>query len=150
MSGISKYDDIIDTRAAQKAIDDLLPFKIEVNDQGDYDDEFATIEEAMAHLDALPLAERPGLTVTEYEDESEELRDLLALKDQVDEWASGATLIADSHFRDYAEEYAEEIHGEAVRNASWPFDHIDWDAAAEELQMDYTEVDFGGQTYWVR
>lgn len=32
----------------------------------------------------------------------------------------------------------------------WPFTCIDWDKAAQELQMDYTSVEFDGITYWVR
>jgi len=26
----------------------------------------------------------------------------------------------------------------------------DWDTAAEELKMDYTTVEFGGKTYYIR
>ena len=36
------------------------------------------------------------------------------------------------------------------RQATWPNNHLDWKAAAEELQLDYTEVDFDGVTYWTR
>lgn len=152
MSDVTKYDDTIDTRDAQKRIDEILPFKIEVNDTGDYDEEFATSEEAEQYLNEVDPERRSPLTITEYEDESEELRNLLELKDQVDhgEWQSGATLIADRYFADYAREYAEDIHGSAVRDAAWPFTHIDWDEAADDLRQDYTSVDYGGETYWVR
>jgi hypothetical protein len=27
---------------------------------------------------------------------------------------------------------------------------IDWDATAENIQADYTSVDFDGVTYWIR
>jgi hypothetical protein len=59
-------------------------------------------------------------------------------------------LIADSYFEDYARELAEDIHGNELRNASWPFDHIDWSAAAEACQQDYTSTDIVGSTYWYR
>lgn len=36
------------------------------------------------------------------------------------------------------------------RNASWPANHIDWEAAANELEQDYTEVDFNGEVYLYR
>lgn len=57
-------------------------------------------------------------------------------------------LIRDSYFRDYAEELAEDI-GAIPENRSWPMFNIDWDAAAKELQMDYSAVDFDGVTYWI-
>jgi len=58
------------------------------------------------------------------------------------------TLIRDSYFKDYAQELAEDIG--AVKGGDWPNSYIDWDAAAEALQMDYTTVEFDGVTYWCR
>lgn len=49
----------------------------------------------------------------------------------------------------HAQELADDI-GAIDRNATWPCNCIDWDEAAEQLQQDYTEVDFDGVTYWVR
>lgn len=57
------------------------------------------------------------------------------------------TLIRDSEFVDYAMEFAYGI-GAASRDAGWP--RIDWDAAADDLKMDYTEVTFGGYEYLTR
>ena len=65
------------------------------------------------------------------------------------DWIHGATLILDGHFKDYAQQFAEDI-GAIDRAASWPNTCIDWDEAASELQMDYTSIDFDGETYWVR
>ncbi len=59
------------------------------------------------------------------------------------------TLIRDSHFEDYAQELAEDI-GAINRDAQWPNNFIDWKAAAEALQGDYTSVEFEGVTYWTR
>lgn len=56
---------------------------------------------------------------------------------------------ADSHFEDMARELAEDI-GAIQRNATWPNNHIDWTAAAEALQQDYTSIEIGGVTYWYR
>jgi hypothetical protein len=36
------------------------------------------------------------------------------------------------------------------RDAKWPLNHIDWEAAAAELLTDYTSVTFDGVTFWVR
>lgn len=60
------------------------------------------------------------------------------------------TLISDYHFVTYAQDLAEDLYGSKIYNASWPFTHIDWERAADELQMDYTSVEFDGVTYWYR
>lgn len=59
------------------------------------------------------------------------------------------TLIRDSYFEDYAQELAEDI-GAVDREANWPNNFIDWEAAAEALQQDYTSIDFDGEDYWYR
>lgn len=82
----------------------------------------------------------------------EELKTLKALADQCEgcgDWGHGETLIRDSYFQEYAEQLADDI-GAIDRNARWPVNCIDWEKAARELQYDYTEVDFGGESYWIR
>lgn len=51
------------------------------------------------------------------------------------------TFIDDDHFEGYAREFAEDIYGEEIRSAKWPFNHIDWDDAAGELKVDYSSVE---------
>jgi hypothetical protein len=62
----------------------------------------------------------------------------------------GETLIREDHFEDYARELAEDLEGEAMRKASWPFNCIDWERAARELQQDYSTADYDGVTYYYR
>jgi hypothetical protein len=52
-------------------------------------------------------------------------------------------------FEDYARDLAEDI-GAIDRQAGWPADYIDWEAAADALAMDYTSVEFGGFDYLTR
>jgi antirestriction protein len=59
------------------------------------------------------------------------------------------TLIRDSHFRDYAEELADEC-GLIPKDAKWPLNCIDWEQAARELRYDYSGVNIDGVTYWTR
>lgn len=105
--------------------------------------------ERIEELEALEADEETGLD----EDEAEELRVLRAFAREgsayADDWPHGATLIRESYFVDYAKEYADDVIG-GVREASWPFSHIDWDEAAEDLKTDYTEIDFDGVAYLVR
>lgn len=57
--------------------------------------------------------------------------------------------IADSDFEEYAQEFAEDI-GAINRDATWPNNCIDWELAAQELQHDYSTVEYDGVTYWYR
>ena len=97
--------------------------------------------------------DRDDKNVGLLEIEVAELEALTALADEASDyapdWQYGATLIRDSYFEDYAQELAEDI-GAIDSNATWPNNCIDWERATRELQMDYTEVDFDGVTYWIR
>lgn len=83
----------------------------------------------------------------------EELKALKALaeeaKDYAPDWEHGETLIRDTYFQEYAQELAEDC-GLLENCNKWPATCIDWKQAAEELQQDYTEVDFDGRAYWIR
>lgn len=84
--------------------------------------------------------------------EEEELRQLKELAEQCEgygDWEYGETLIRESYFEEYAQELAEDT-GAIDSNAQWPLQHIDWEAAANELKIDYTEVDFDGVSYFIR
>jgi predicted DNA-binding protein len=59
------------------------------------------------------------------------------------------TLIHRDYFEDYARELAEDI-GAIDPNAGWPLQHIDWEAAANELEQDYSNVYFDGEEYLYR
>jgi hypothetical protein len=87
-------------------------------------------------------------------DDREELTQLLGLQKDAEgysDWQDGATLIRDSYFTEYAEEFAEDIGAiDSNLRDNWPYTCIDWKQAAIELQMDYTSVEFSGVTYWIR
>jgi hypothetical protein len=85
------------------------------------------------------------------DDDKAELALLVKLKDDVSsgEWKYGLTLIRDSYFEDYARQTADEI-GAIDAKAGWPCNCIDWAQAAEQLQQDYTTVEYDGITYWYR
>ncbi len=88
-------------------------------------------------------------SLEELEDyESDELENLKQLKEDVNssEWEYGLTLISDSYFEEYAEDFAYDI-GAAERGGPMEF-YIDWEKWANDLQMDYSSVDFDGVIYW--
>lgn len=91
-----------------------------------------------------------------YEAIHEEIAELKILQSLADEaegyapdWKHGEALIRDSYFEDYARELADDI-GAVSKDANWPNNHIDWEAAADALKQDYTSVDYGGVEYWIR
>lgn len=81
--------------------------------------------------------------------ERERLAAIDSLAEEVSEWQHGAALIHESYFTEYAQELAEDI-GAIDKDAGWPLSHIDWNAAADALKMDYISVEFDGDTYYVR
>lgn len=84
------------------------------------------------------------------DDEKTELEELETLENEISEFMHGETMIPENDFEDYAREMAEGIHGKAVREAAWPFTCIDWTEAAEQLQQDYSTVEYQGKSYYVR
>ena len=67
-----------------------------------------------------------------------------------DEFVHGVTLIPEYLFTEYAQELAEDIYGQELHAAKWPFSCIDWERATDELRYDYSAVDFDGETYLYR
>ena len=85
-------------------------------------------------------------------DNASELKALRALADEAegyaDDWRHGVQLIRESYFVDAMRESCEDC-GDVSKDIP-SYIVIDWDATAENLKADYTEVDFNGVTYYVR
>ena len=92
--------------------------------------------------------------VQSEDEEADELKSLRSFCEDIESSAGqslrdGVTIIADSYFETYAEELAEDVCD--MKEASqWPFSHINWESAADELKTDYTEVTWDGNEFWVR
>jgi len=71
------------------------------------------------------------------------------VKDDLDGcgFSDGLTLIHEGYFERWAQDFADST-GAINRNAAWPCNHIDWEAAAAELQHDYSQVEIDGNTYY--
>lgn len=59
------------------------------------------------------------------------------------------TLIRDHYFITYAQELAEDI-GAIDRDAKWPNNRIDWEAAADDLRENYMTARLAGEDYLIR
>ena len=74
---------------------------------------------------------------------STELEDLKTLKSyRCDTWYRTDTIDAN-----WAQEYADEI-GAIKSELDWPYNHIDWEAAANDLKQDMVQITFGEDTYF--
>ena len=124
-------------------------------------DSLIDIRDVIARVEHLRALRTPG-PVDLGEDDNEqgqddlfaELTELETLLDDLsgnggdEQWEGDwypVTLIRDSHFRDYAQDFADDI-GRISDSAEWPHTCIDWDQAARELQMDYSSTTFNGTT----
>ncbi len=92
----------------------------------------------------------------ENTDDAEEKQELSVLEalaaecsDYAPDWEYGETLIRRSHFVAYAEQLAIDC-GSVEPTHNWPNYCIDWEEAADELEQDYTSVDFDGVEYLIR
>jgi hypothetical protein len=117
--------------------------------------ECLTVEQIAEIKEKLQIPSGENLTDEElgYEwdfSDYEELKNLLDLREQFGrEWFHGVELIREQDFEEYAQNYAERI-GAIDRDGGWPACHIDWEAAANSLMMDYSSVDYDGETYYYR
>jgi hypothetical protein len=66
----------------------------------------------------------------------------------IDDWEYGVGLIAERYFVEYCIELVSDI-GDLPRDIP-NYLVIDWEATAENLKQDYTEIDIDGTTYYVR
>lgn len=106
------------------------------------------IESRITELEALGVCE-PGDGDPE-EPDSEEATELHSLRSLIDDIGTcgGMTLISEREFPNYCEETAYDI-GEVERD-SGIVGYIDWERYAEDIKIDWHEVDFDGETYLIR
>ena len=64
------------------------------------------------------------------------------------EWTYGTTLIHDDFWVNYVMDLLIDI-GDLPRDIPH-YIVIDWEATGENIKVDYTEIDFGGYTYYMR
>jgi len=115
--------------------------------------EISNTEDIIDSRDIIARIEELEEDESRDESEEEELKILKELAEEGEssfsDWEHGIGLIRDSYFEDYARSLAEDI-GAIKADMDWPCNCIDWKQAAEELQQDYTSIEFDGVTYWGR
>lgn len=76
------------------------------------------------------------------------LSKLVGEAESADDWHHGVTLIRDDYFTEYVREMLEDC-GEIPRDLPH-YVAVDWHKTADNVRVDYFDVDFDGVTYWVR
>jgi len=151
---INSGDDVIDSRDVISRIEELENDIINLEEDIDaLEDEAESLED-----DETENSERNEQIETEInglksdlEDIQDELNPLATFAEQGEnyaaDWNHGTTLINVDYFETYAKELHEDIN---ESNDNWPYNCIDWTVAADELKVDYSEIDFNGESYLVR
>jgi len=144
-SEIDNGQDVIDSRDVIARIEGL---EVELLDLEE------TLDDLVRTFGEAEDKEEASEAIVEWkESEGEELK---ALKDLAEEasgspdWMHGEGLIRDSYFTEYCEHLCKDI-GDLPNELPWYIEsHIDWDGVANEIKMDYMEVDFDGVAYFIR
>lgn len=91
---------------------------------------------------------------TEYEDDLELLQDIISQGEDSPDWSYGETLIHEKYFIAYIEELIHDCYEmpKEFNEGKWPFNHLnfDFEGAAEEAKSDYSTIEAGGETYYIR
>lgn len=107
------------------------------------------IDELNELEDALECHLEDGFPEDEFDDldRLEMLREVNSDGESAtDEWTDGATLILEDDFEDYAREFFEDCYN----IPDFIINYIDWESVASDMQMDYTTIEYNGDTYYVR
>lgn len=124
---VDNTEDILDSRDIIARIDELESYAID-EESGDFDPE---------QMDEFDRAEYDALRTLAEQGEN-----------YAADWHHGETLIRESYFADYMREYVVESGYLPADAPEWLV--IDWEATADNLIVDYSDIDFDGVTYWVR
>lgn len=132
----------IDTRDLIEERDDL-----ELTLVDSFNDDFPQYE--VEKFEEILLNEEEIQSWVEYfQDDIDRLEELNKVLEEVYDSQYGVTLIHEDDFDDYARELVEEC-GYITRDfPSWI--EIDWLATADNVKLDYSSIEFEGETYLYR
>lgn len=86
----------------------------------------------------------------QHEDSRTTIEEIDDLENEVStsEWYYGLTLILEKDFEDYVQDLITDCDYISKDFPSWI--EIDWETTAENVKVDYSEVEFRGETYYYR
>lgn len=84
-----------------------------------------------------------------WEDELEQIDEINKIEDELGrEFDYGVTLVHEDYWEEYVEDLLKDCGYISTDIPSWI--EIDWEATANNVKVDYTEVEYQGQTYYGR
>ena len=146
---INNTDNTIDSRDVIARVEELEAEESELQQEIDEKEDQYTPEELTKNPAPVIVAKE---ALKEWR-ESEEGQELIALKvlaaqgeDYAPDWEYGAQLIHEDYFEEAMDELLEDCGDIPKDLPSYLIITVDYDA----LKQDYTELDFDGQTYYIR
>lgn len=151
-NSIDNKQDVIDSRDIISRIGELIPYRDAIDEAKSDLERFQNDPECLK-IDIADAEKYLAEQEEAFEDEDrEELKILESLAEDAEgyapDWIYGATLIRESYFEDYCQELVSDI-GDLPKNIP-SYIAIDWAKTADNLRVDYTEVDYDGVTYLIR
>jgi hypothetical protein len=106
-------------------------------------------EETDAVQEAADELESAESELTDWrKDNEEELNELRVMRDEIPEWGYGETLVPETEWIYYVEELCVDCGYISKDFPGWI--EIDWSATADNVAMDYSTVNYQGETYYYR
>ena len=137
----------LDTRDLQEQIDNLESEIEELNE--DLEDLDKDLGMCGSEIEILSTKHEIYKFQEQLQDLRDELQPLLDLKaEDIPEWDDGATLIPESDWEEYVEDLLKDC-GYISNDVPW-WIVIDWPATADNVAVDYSTVDYDGDTYYYR
>lgn len=154
---ISNSEDILDSRDIIERINELERERDNWQEDNELPDYIpGDSEKDLERIKAEKWTDEQSDKWTEWDEseEGEELKALLKLQDEAEgyasDWIYGATLIRKTYFVEYCKDLVNDI-GDMPKNLpGYIENNINWQGVADDLEIDYTEVDYDGVEYLVR
>jgi hypothetical protein len=121
----------------------------DVNEYKDEDTEDVLIPDT---LDEADFIDDEAFTMGN-EELIEELNEIKQFCEELEDYGDfehGEAIISEDYFTDYVEDLVKGLGYLTDNLPGFIEDNIDWDGVAEDLKVDYTEVDYNGTTYLMR
>lgn len=149
--------DVFDTRDLIEYRDELRQEVLEAymdwaEDHNNHCDEGDELEVPLTY-DEIEYVDEEAFTMTcqDLVDNLEEIEDFCnELADYAPDFEYGSTVIHEDYFDVYARELVEEVGDIPKDLPAYIENNIDWGGVADDLKVDYTEVMYDSQTFFVR
>lgn len=148
-------DDFLDSRALQKRYDSLkddfdclIQELRDALDRVEEADDRSDINTAKVDLDTAFNSLSSWIEIDDDSDEYFALKALIEQADGYGDWNGGETLIHEDKFVEYIQEWAYDTG--RVERDSTVANYMDWDKYAADMEGDYMDVEFDGNSYKMR